>query len=283
MQTLLGSVVYSTHKKEFDRVFHRPDGKVYKKDWDNLVRKLFIQYTPLIYRVMRNYPSIDKTICKSACIHGLYEGLRVYVNKEIYNTGIHLCAHLKFYMRAACQKEIRNDTPIHIPSNHLNDLNYLIRMKCFDKPYEELNDHEKELMDTYIKDIKPIMELTSLDKASDSGDNESDKISDIIPDKKILDTIKAIELASREQMLIRNIKRLSQIEQNCLIYHFGIFGYEQLTLREIATKVGFSHTKVSAIIIEAKKKLVNLIFENENLADYTDSTFLDFDPKLEKD
>ena len=283
MPTLCNTVVYSTHKDEFDRVFHRPDGKVYKKDWENLVRKLFIQYQPLIYKVMRNYPSIDKTICKSACIQGFYEGLRVYVNKEIYNTGIHLCAHLKFYMRGTCQKEIRDDTPIHIPNNHHNDFSYLVRNKCFDRHYEELNEHEQNLMDIHVKYIKPLMELSSLDKASDSENNEGDKISDIIPDKKILDAIRSIELASREKMLIRNIKKLGKIEQYCLIYHFGICGYEQLTLREISAKVGFSHTKVSSIIVEAKKKLVNLIFENENLSDYTDSTFLDYEPKLDKD
>ena len=271
------SLVYSTHQSEIEAVFNRPDGKVYKKDWEDLVKKLFKQYTPLINKVMGMYINYDKNLIKSACILGFYTGLRKYVNDEVYLRGFDLAAHLKLYMRNACNIEIHNDTPIHIPMNIQNAIRKYKREGVFDKRHDELNEDELIVRHDLETNIFPLLEETSLDTPINEDGNT---IEDITPSDKITEVIYDLELESRREMLIRNIDKLAEVEKYCLVHYCGLDNSKRMTLRDISHEVGYSHTKVSQIVSDAITKIAVNILDQENIADFSDSNFIDYTPNI---
>ncbi len=249
---------YGTHREEFRAVFDREDGKKYKKDWLALLTKLLKQYTPLIKKVQSHY-SIDKNDSYSACLDGFYQALLRYVKEKLYEKpNYHLARHLNYYMRSACQKEYMNDRVIHIPHNQLNDLKLLKK--------DSLTSDELDIVKDLSIHVLPILTNASLDSIiSDDGDT----ISEIVPDKSI-DELKEEEFYNeRTRMLVRCVNKLNKIEKTAVVLNLGLFGYDKTPLREIADKIGYSHTKVGQIVNSGVHNLKVLMFEHERLYEYT--------------
>ena len=64
-----------------------------------------------------------------------------------------------------------------------------------------------------------------------------------------------IDTQLRELAFIRALDRLDNEEKAFLVYNYGLFGVEQLTIKELGEMHGYSFTKTRLKIVAAKNKL----------------------------
>ena len=111
----------------------------------------------------------------------------------------------------------------------------------------------------YLRKNKRIKTEVSID-ASLSFDGEGNELhledvlgtdKDIVP-KKLEDKIE-------KKLLVRELDKLSERDRKIMILRYGLFGYEEVTQKDVADMLGISQSYISRIEKKVIKKLKNVV------------------------
>jgi DNA-directed RNA polymerase sigma subunit (sigma70/sigma32) len=160
---------------------------------------------------------------------------------------------------------MRNDRTIHIPHNKLIDFQKAKASNLFERDPESLSDDELELK----RDLELVVLPAIMSPSMDTPINEDTTIADVIPAKGIVEINDEHNASERSQMLKRCLNRLNDIQRVCVVLNKGLCGHEEQSLRQIADRIGISHTKVGEHVKKGVESLKVIMFEHEDLSIYT--------------
>ncbi len=199
-------------------------------------------------------------------------GLMKAIEKFKPSMGFKFSTYATWWIKQSVNRAIANQRntiriPIHILDIYHKYLKYIekeLRSKNIYPPKEEI---AKKLKITPVK-LNEILNIVKMPKSidmeyeneeSDSGRTLKDVIENTAfdkPDEKFLDK-------ERKEKLINIISNLKPKEQQVIIYRFGLYDDNVLTLEEIGRILGLTRERVRQIEISAIKKLRNLIKNSE--------------------
>jgi len=99
----------------------------------------------------------------------------------------------------------------------------------------------------------------SLDEPITTKDEDSNNLSEIVPDEKALSPYQQLEDKTLKNMLAELMKHLDQREATILKYRFGLDGGPERTLEEVGEKFGVTRERVRQIQNIALAKLRKMI------------------------
>jgi len=199
-------------------------------------------------------------------------GLMKAIEKFKPSMGFKFSTYATWWIKQSVNRAIANQRntiriPIHILDIYHKYLKYIekeLRSKNIHTPKEEI---AKKLKITTVK-LNEILNIVKLPKSidmeyeneeSDSGRTLKDVIENTAfdkPDENFLDK-------ERKEKLIKIISNLKPKEQQVIIYRFGLYDDNVLTLEEIGKILGLTRERVRQIEITAIKKLKVLIKNSE--------------------
>jgi len=190
-----------------------------------------------------------------------YMGLIDAINRFDESKGAKFSTYASIKIKSYILDEIRNHSPIskhnltkiNIYNKTVDYLqNTLIREPRNSEIASHMNVSLKEVID--IEKNISLLNLTSLDDASFSDDNE-DKLIDKIKDSDSIIPINIIEEEEKLDILSKAIDLLKEREKLIL----SLYYYEELNLKEIGLVLGVSESRVSQLHKNAIVSLKNVM------------------------
>jgi RNA polymerase sigma factor (sigma-70 family) len=235
---------------------------------DVLIASLVKQYTPLIYKTAREYPSLDLNLAKSAALKGFMDSIEKYD----YTLGADFAYLAKKYMKSACQKEYRDDRAIHIPHNVIEQIEKVSKKGIFNKDRSELTEEELALL-TEVEGVIPVLSCGDLDTPINGSQGDGVFIGDTVSQETFTAPDRGYYLNEVETSLKRLLDQLPTDEKLALIHFNGLFGEEEKTAREVGVIIGMSHQGAINKVRRAEIRLRELALDTEE--DLIDTYSLD--------
>lgn len=224
-----------------------------------LIASLVKQYTPLIHKTAREYPTLDHATAKSACMKGFMDAVEKYETD-----GADFAYVAKLYMKSECQKEYRNDRAIHIPHNVIDKIEKVTRKGLLEKSKDELSEEEIALLNE-VEDVIPTMNCAPLDspiKGFQVG-AESSTLADTFSQETFEAPDRGYYLNQVENSLRNLLNQMPSDEQLALIHFRGLFGEEEKTAREVGAIIGMSHQGAINKFKRAEIRLRELVLDTQ--------------------
>ena len=70
---------------------------------------------------------------------------------------------------------------------------------------------------------------------------------------------KKLEDKIEKKLLVRELDKLSERDRKIMILRYGLFGYEEVTQKDVADMLGISQSYISRIEKKVIKKLKNVV------------------------
>ena len=117
---------------------------------------------------------------------------------------------------------------------------------------------DNEILMFLRKNKKRKSEISFEDSLSYDAEGNELHLEDVLgPDKDIVP--KKLEDKIEKKLLVRELDKLSERDRKIMILRYGLFGYEEVTQKDVADMLGISQSYISRIEKKVIKKLKNVV------------------------
>ena len=117
---------------------------------------------------------------------------------------------------------------------------------------------DNEILMFLRKNKKRKSEISFEDSLSYDAEGNELHLEDVLgPDKDIVP--KKLEDKIEKKLLVRELDKLSERDRKIMILRYGLFGYEEVTQKDVADMLGISQSDISRMEKKVIKKLKNVV------------------------